>query len=238
MMCCGGVGAALPDVDTITLWHRFDNVIGAFLDLSARGKDIYFGNHWYSHHNASHSLAAGAAMALLLALFLYLAQGFSFWRTSSFDLRKSTKWYSLALFAGYTMHLMGDLPTPGYIWEGIKLLWPLPTAMGGTGHLWWWNNYDIFLLFLTADTVIAVWIAWSHIFKKPVFKYFPATIFALAMLTSVYQITHRPIDFKYGEQTATHAQKEKQSHAIQKRILGDRLYEIMLDFDKRLKIPF
>lgn len=238
MMCCGGIGAVLPDLDTITRWHRFDEVIGTILDLSTKGKEMYYDNHWYSHHNASHSLAAGAASALVFALLLYLARRFSFWKTAGINQAQSIKWYSLAFFAGYIMHLLGDLPTPGYVWEGIRLWWPLSTPVGGTGHLWWFNNYDIFLLFLTANMIMVIMILLAHIFKKPVLTYLPATIFALAILASFYQITQRPINFKYGGQTVSYAEKEKQSLAIQKSILGNRLYRVMRAFDRRVKIPF
>jgi hypothetical protein len=38
------------------------------------------------------------------------------------------------------------MPTPASTWGGVNFFWPFKTYIGGTGHIWWWNNYDIFLI--------------------------------------------------------------------------------------------
>lgn len=143
---CGGIGGALPDIDAISMWSRFDSTIGTFFHLAHTGRDIYFNNYWYSHHNFTHSLVGGliTTSCLLMLLSLPVMVWIKYHTRKSLFKRIGVYW--IAMFLGYVMHLVGDLPTPSHTWGGIKLFWPLPMAIGGTGHIWWWNNYDIFLI--------------------------------------------------------------------------------------------
>jgi inner membrane protein len=234
VLCCGAMGAVLPDIDTITLWSRFDSVIGQRLGLPQAGHTIYFSNYWYSHHNWTHSLAAGAFFTLLIGLLIYLWARFVSKTPSFSTLRKTKGCYLLAFFLGYGMHLLGDLPTPGHTWHGIKLFWPLLTPIGGTAHLWWWNNYDIFILFAACCAAIAGLLVLFQIFKKPFLTYLPLVICLLTIGLALYQIAHRPVRFNH----ANHAANEKQSLIIQKKILGDSLYRAMVALDQQLKIHF
>ena len=48
---CGALGGAFLDLDAMTLWSGFDPSFGRLYHLHSTGKQIYFGNYWYSHHN-------------------------------------------------------------------------------------------------------------------------------------------------------------------------------------------
>lgn len=238
IILCGAAGAVLPDIDAITYWSQFDTLIGRPLDLAMSGRDIYFANHWYSHHNWTHSLAAGAIFTLLMGLLCYLGDRIAFKIKPLNTFWKKRSCYLGAFFLGYTMHLLGDLPTPGYTWQGIKLFWPLSSPVGGTGHLWWWNNYDIFILLAVCCTAIILMIALYPVFKKPLFKILPLLVFIITLLSIFHQITDRPVRFTYGKPHIPRAEKEKQSHQIQKEILGPTLYRFMASMDRHIKIPF
>ncbi len=238
LIACGAGGAILPDIDAITRWTRFDTHIGSILGLSQTGRSIYYGNHWYSHHNFTHSLAAGVVFTLLVALLWYLGRRWNpqtRFPAISIQDRKSS---FLAFFMGYTLHLLGDLPTPDSIWHGIKLFWPLATPVGGFGHIWWWNNYDIFLLLLAGSLTGIGLILLNHFLKKRSLRYLPALLVLVIFSTTLHRIAHRPIRFSGPGSSSSHAEKERQSLAIQKTILGEKLYGIMGSMDRHLKIPF
>lgn len=230
----GAVGAVLPDMDTITLWSQFDTVIGSPLNLSMRGAEIYFGNYWYSHHNWTHSLFAAVLAAGLMGLASYLFRRLAPTAPSIKNFLGSHIGYFGALFAGYLMHLLGDLPTPGHIWHGIKLFWPLETPVGGTGHLWWWNNYDIFLLVASGALAILSALILNHLLQRSWLKYLPLTFFIITVLSAAHQIAHRPVRFT----ESAFAKNERQSLAIQKAILGNRVYRIMVSMDRQVAIHF
>ncbi len=236
LLFCGGLGVALPDIDAISLWSGFDATIGKFLDLAHAGRDIYFSNYFYSHHNFTHSLVGAVAFSLLAGLVFYL--GFPMFskgmgRTSFLNLGQLCV---LSFFCGYMMHLLGDLPTPGCVWHGIKLFWPLPASIGGTGHLWWWNNYDIFLLiFLCCAANIGLIILYRFL-KKPFLPYLPVIIFIGVSAAVFCQIAQRPMSFAYEGYTQYHVQYERQSFEIQRQILGKPIYGMMVNIDRKLKI--
>lgn len=224
----------LPDIDAISLWSRFDQTIGSFLHLSHTGRNIYFSNYWYSHHNFTHSLVGGLLITSCLVLLPSLPV---LVYPKSNDTRASFRGlavYWLAAFAGYVMHLVGDLPTPSHTWGGIKLFWPLPQAIGGTGHIWWWNNYDIFLILAGCCTVNLGLIVFAHFVKKPLIRYLPLVICMVSLLAIFYQIDQRHVDFAQ----AGHAAHEKKSLEIQQQILGRKLYGIMREIDRKLPLCF
>ncbi len=238
MICCGAAGAIVPDIDAVTRWSKFDAVIGGLTDSAQSGRSIYFGNHWYSHHNFFHSLAAGAIFTLLAGLLWYLGRRWASKGPSPAAFIQDKKGFLLAFFMGHTMHLLGDLPTPGSTWHGIRLLWPLRQPVGGSGHIWWWNNYDVFLLFLAGAGAGIVLIVLNQFLKKRTLGHLSVLLCFTVFWAAYFQITHRPISFDAPGNHSSHAEKERQSLAVQKTILGERLYGIMIVLDRRLKIPF
>lgn len=238
IIVCGATGGALPDIDAVSLWSRFDNTIGAFFHLAQNGRDIYFGNHWYSHHNFTHSFVGGLIItSFIVMLFSFPAVIVSkdHARTNIF---KCIFVYWVAMFLGYSMHLMGDLPTPGHTWGGIKLFWPLHKAVGGSGRIWWWNNYDIFLIIVGCCAINMGIIILNQIIKKPFIRYFPAVICIISIAAILHQIDQRTVNFSYSGYTKRFDEYEKRSLEIQQEILGNKLYAVMRAFDRKMVVYF
>ncbi len=238
LIFCGGLGGAFADIDAISLWSGFDATIGKFLDLAHTGRDIYFSNYFYSHHNFTHSFVGAVAFSLLSGLCFLLAAFMCSEGVGRTSLIKFSPLCGLSFFCGYVMHLLGDLPTPSCVWHGIKLFWPLPASIGGTGHLWWWNNYDIFLLVLFCCAANIGLIILYRFVQKPFIPYLPVIIFISVSALVFYQIVQRPAHFAYEGYTPYHVQYERQSLEIQKQILGQPLYGMMVNLDRKLKINF
>jgi inner membrane protein len=234
----GAAGAMLPDLDAVTRWPGFDAVIGKTLGLSQTGRSIYFGQHWYSHHNFMHSLAAAAIFTLAAALIGYIYCRLRSRCRSASAFIPGASGFLLSFLFGYVMHLLGDLPTPDTVWNGIRLFWPLTTPVGGFGYIWWWNNYDIFLIFLASGTLNTVLIAANRFIKKRLLNPVPTVIFLCMICATLFQVTHRPTSFASAGNPANHADKEHQSLAAQRDILGKRLYGIMNALDRKIPIPF
>lgn len=238
IISCGAIGAVLPDIDAITRWSRFDATIGKFLNLPQPGRVIYFSNLWYSHHNFFHSLAAAVLWTIIAGLSYYTLRYIILKNRSNQPIFKSSQSYLGAFFIGFCMHLAGDLPTPDTTWHGIKLFWPLEITVGGTGHTWWWNNYDIFLLFLIGSSASCLSIVFSTVLKKKFFRWLPVWLSMVVFSAAFFQITHRPFHFAESRNGPSHAEKEGQSLTIQQTILGNTLYQRMVCLDRRLKFPF
>jgi inner membrane protein len=238
VICCGAVGALLPDMDAVTRWPGFDATIGRWLDLPQSGRAIYFANFWYSHHNFCHSLAAGVLFTLLLGIVVHRVQKLSVGKRGRPTFLKSSWIYLSVFFLGFCMHLLGDIPTPDSTWKGIKLFWPLATPVGGSGHIWWWNNYDIFILLLAGCGINSIIIFLNSRFKHRILSFMPILLCIFVFGVAVFQITHRPIRFAGPGSASTHAEKERQSLAIQKEILGKALYHYMVAMDRHVPIPF
>jgi inner membrane protein len=238
MIGCGAAGAMLPDLDAVTRWPDFDAVIGKAAGLSQAGRDIYCGHHWYSHHNFMHSLAAAVMFTIAGALIAFLYCRRRSEGRSAFVFILSIRGFLLSFFFGYLMHLLGDLPTPDSIWKGIKLFWPLATPVGGYGYIWWWNNYDIFLVFLVGGALNTFLIVVNRILRKRLLSHIPALLFLCMFGAALFQITHRPISFTSADNQSGHAKKEHQSLTVQRDILGERLFGIMNALDRKIPIPF
>jgi inner membrane protein len=223
----GGIGSALPDIDAISLWSKFDGTIGSWCDLNHSGHDIYFGKFWYSHHAFMHSLAAACFFGFLLysiSRFIYKS--------------KNAKAYGFALACGFTMHLLGDMPTPGSTWDGIALWWPSTHYAGGSGDVWWWNNYDVFLITLcitVANTFI--FLIDKYLLSKSAYK-LGLLLFVVAFCLAFYQIKTRNYDFDYTGFSTDFGAKEAKSLEIQKKILGDKWFGYMQYLDSHVKIYF
>jgi inner membrane protein len=238
ILLCGGVGGILPDIDAMSLWSRFDHTIGKFFQLSHKGPDIYFSNYWYSHHNFTHSLMGGLIITFcFFSLFFFPVMLFSKEKYSK-NVFKYGGVYWIAMFFGYVMHLLGDLPTPACTWGGIKLLWPLTEPVGGTGQIWWWNNYDIFLITLGCCAINIGLIVFYHLMKKTYIKYTPVFICIVSFIAILHQIDQRNVSFAYSGYTKRWDEYEKKSLGIQKKILGEKMYNIMRRIDRKLTVPF
>lgn len=232
ILLCGAVGAALPDVDALTRWSGFDNTLGRWLNLGERGRDIYFAGHWYSHHNATHSILAGITAAAALLGFAYFIHRLSAKKKAPWPgFVKEKAPYAAALFLGYMAHLAGDLPTPSSTWGGIRLFWPLGVMVGGWGRIWWWNNYDIFLLIYLCCMVNVVLLLALRPRGKNM-KVLPAIVLAVTLAAVAYQIKTRPASSASGDRS--HRSMEAYSLKLQRDMLGGAVYGSMKSLDDAL----
>lgn len=239
IVAISGLGGALPDIDAASLWSGFDATIGQLFHLPFPGSDIYSGKLWYSHHGFFHSLAAALLFAAMIGAIAYVLHT-PFKRICFRDFFKSygvQRFLLTGFLAGYMMHLLGDIPTPASTWGGIRLFYPFGQYIGGTGQIWWWNNYDIFLIACGVFAVNAALLS-ANLRVYPHLNKAIAVIFALGLTLSIVQINTRDIDFAYTGHTSRYQEFEIASKAQQKKILGDRLYRTMEKFDDRLPVYF
>lgn len=220
----GALGGCLPDIDAISLWSGFDDTIGTLLHLSHAGHEIYFGKFWYSHHGFFHSIAAIICYLLLFSTVKSLISKVTYTPAG-------TNIYNMSAFSGgYLAHILEDLPTPGGSWGGINMFWPSSEWIGGTGQVWWWNNYDIFLIILISSCMNVLMAFWHVKWNKA----FSTAIFCAAILLVIVQINHRNFDFN----TDSYGSKESVSLDIQKKILGENFFDFMVKLDNKIKINF
>jgi len=232
------LGAVFPDIDTISLWSRFDSTFGRLFSLNHSGQAIYSAKFWYSHHAFFHSIAASILFALLFMIVLYLI---SCIRTSSVQpffgyFKKNIAFFSVFVL-GYWMHFLGDFPTSGSAWGGINLFYPVKNYVGGLGKIWWWNNYDIFLILLVALFVNVVILIISNWLKFRAVL-FCNVVIAVAFITICIQVNSRKTDYAYTGHTSKYNYFEIQSKKEQERILGTKLYDKMSKFDEWVKVNF
>ena len=211
----GAIAGFLPDIDVITMWSGFDETIGKFFNLTQSGKEIYSDKLWYSHHSLSHSFTIISIYLIILSIFT-----------------KKTP-YFITFFLAYSIHLFEDLPTPDRIWQGVRLFYPNDTYYGGYSYIWWWNNYDIFLI-ISISFLISFFILF---FDFKYIKIIISIIFISSLFLTINQIRNRNINFSYSTQKE-HKILEKKSLELQKNILGNKIFKIMRKFDKKIKIPF
>lgn len=234
-----GFGAALPDIDAISLWSGFDMTFGKLLGLHNLGKTIYFSKFWYSHHGFFHSIAASLMIAVIFEFIIYLIHnklrniGF---KSFIADFQHSSLIW-LGFILGFILHLLEDMPTPACDWGGVRLLWPIETYFGGTGKIWWWNNYDIFLIISGMIVLNIMILSLKRILKQKI-RILTMSVFTIGLILCSFQIKTRNYDFNYIGQTKRFQQYEKKSKEIQKQILGQRLYRFMIGFDNKLPINF
>jgi inner membrane protein len=222
----GGIGGALPDVDAISLWSGFDGTIGKLCGLSHSGHDIYFGKYWYSHHAFMHSLLAAFLVGISV-----------FWICKIYKSKNAFS-YGMAVCMGFIMHLIGDMPTPGSTWGGVSFWWPSMQYVGGTGDVWWWNNYDIFLITLAVVIVNLIWLALGYFLKSQLFYKLGIVVLLTGIGLSAYQIKTRGYDFDYMGFSTDFGAKEEKSLAIQHKILGDKLFNMMQSIDQKIHLNF
>ncbi len=236
IIALAGLGGALPDIDAVSLWSRFDATLGRFFGLSEPGKVIYSSTFWYSHHGFFHSLAAGLLFALLIGLLLYLLRpGAGSFRLKRFSASLANHKLLLTGFlAGFVVHLLGDLPTPAASWGGVRLFFPLESYVGGTGRIWWWNNYDLFLIALGVLLINFIFLA----VRAASVRKITVCVFAAGFFLTLIHIHSRDYDFSYTGHTSRYNELEAESKAQQKAIFGERVFEVMEKFDNKLPFYF
>ena len=231
----GALGGALPDIDAISMWSRFDITFGRLFRLSHTGREIYGEKFWYSHHAFFHSIAA----ALLIAALLMLA-GYIFTRVrknakiSLAGYCKRNVFLYVAFNYAYLFHLFGDMPTPSSVWNGVNMFFPSYAYVGGSGKIWWWNNYDIFILIMLCIVVNFTVILLCKKYARKI----TLCIAIVTFVSIIFQINTRQYNYAYKGNTAKYAEMEQQSKEEQERILGKRIYKYMKVLDSRLPIHF
>lgn len=239
IIAIAGFGAALPDFDAISLWSGFDSTIGDFFGLNNSGKNIYFSKYWYSHHAFMHSMLASFIIAIFGGILAYVGKSrfknLSF-KAFAFSI-KQRRLYLAAFIFGFILHLLEDMPTPASVWGGVNFFWPSSSYLGGTGSIWWWNNYDIFLIVVAVILINSLALV-AHRFIKFNGRKINTIVFFIGLAMALFQINTRSFDFSYSQHNVNFADYEEKSKEVQKEILGDRLYTLMLDFDNKLHIYF
>ncbi len=231
----GALGGFLPDIDAASRVPGFDESVGRLFGLPP-GSEVYAGSAWYSHHHFTHSLLAGLGAALLLAGLLGLERLLA---GPGHEGRRNIRigMAPAALLGGFVMHLVGDLVTPGSVWGGIQLLWPLETMVGGWGWAWWFNNYDLFLLQLAGLLGLGLvslvprsspWLA----------RLLPAGLLALLLTASFLLLQLRQQDYAYRGHARDYQALEAASLMDQRRILPPELVQLMIQLDEAMPLPF
>jgi membrane-bound metal-dependent hydrolase YbcI (DUF457 family) len=228
----GAIGGAFPDIDAISLWSKFDSTIGHWLHLHHTGEEIYCGKMWYSHHGFFHSLVA---MFFLASLFIMVP-----WFKSTFIKTKESNhhanWFFLIFFLSGTMHILEDMPTPDNIWGGVRIFWPFEMYIGGWNYIWWWNNYDLFLIIFSVALLNGSICFIPEKFGAPK-KYIALTFLSLGVISFCWQIHKRP-DFIKDSKSPMYQKNEEASKNIQKETLPSYLYGPMEIMDQTLPIYF
>lgn len=240
ILLAGTLGGVFPDIDAVSMWSRFNGTFGKIFGLSHSGREIYGMKLWYSHHAFFHSLLASILFGLLLLGIIYLIKKRKKNRISNSltpSFLSSHIIYFVAFVLGYWAHLVGDLPTPASVWGGIAFLWPSQEYIGGYGKIWWWNNYDIFLLILSSIALILLVPLLSKYIRSRA-KIFSVLILSITLSLTVIQINTREFDYAYENNTTRYAEMEQNSKKEQERILGKRLYGYMMWFDSKMKFHF
>ncbi|MGL4368102.1 MAG: hypothetical protein ACRCUT_00285, partial [Spirochaetota bacterium] len=115
--------------------------------------------------------------------------------------------------------------------------WPLPYYTGGTGEIWWWNNYDIFLIVFAALAASELIYFAGMLFRVNTKAAASAVLILCAGLV-FFQIKTRNFDFNYSGFTPKYAEYGKESKDIQKKLLPGSIYGIAAALDRKLRINF
>jgi membrane-bound metal-dependent hydrolase YbcI (DUF457 family) len=234
-IAAAGIGGALPDLDAISLWSKFDATIGKFLHLSHPGAVIYSGKFWYSHHGFLHSLIAAVLIATVCATVGALLRTNSRGGRRRSGGTRTAVW--VGLVSGFVIHLLEDMPTPASTWGGVRLFWPLKSYVGGTGEIWWWNNYDLFLIAAGVFIFGVILLIFRNLMRDRA-KYLIAAVFACGCTLALVQIHSRDNDYAYTGHTDRYEQFEAASKKQQREILGEPLYRAMERLDRTLPVLF
>ncbi|NPA36383.1 MAG: metal-dependent hydrolase [Chlorobi bacterium] len=231
----GGLGGIFPDLDVISLWSGFDKTIGKIFNLSHNGRDIFSEQFWYSHHGILHSVTGILFVASIISVLFFIISK----NLKPSSLHKHNHFfnshilYFIAFFSGAIIHIIEDMPTPGGPWGGVMLFFPYTKHFGGTGNIWWWNNYDIFIVALT---VVFINITLLLIYNKsrPAIRHITVLILFVGISIVYHQINIRSYNFNKKDGI----NREEVSKEIQRRILGDEIYNMMIKFDNMIKVNF
>ena len=237
ILVAGSVGGAFPDIDAISMWSRFDSTFGKIFNLSHSGKIIYGEKFWYSHHAFFHSLVAALLIAFIFGLISY-----SIYKTVCKDNKDAFYIYfknnillAISFITGYLLHLLGDMPTPASVWGGVNIFFPSESYIGGSGKIWWWNNYDIFLLLVFCVIINGILL---FTLKKNIQRKAVIIVAVITLLFIEIQINTREYSYVYSGNTNRYNEMEQQSKKEQERILGKRIYSSMEWLDKRFPVQF
>ncbi|MBC7485615.1 MAG: hypothetical protein H7282_02550 [Cytophagaceae bacterium] len=129
------------------------------------------------------------------------------------------------------------MPTPSCVWGGVDFFWPGKTYFGGTGDIWWWNNYDIFLIIVTVILINLLVLPASQWLKQKTSK-IAIAVFTLGFICCFIQIKTRGFDFNYTGHQVDYDRYEEKSKEIQRDLLGEKLYGFMTKFDRKVKVDF
>lgn len=238
ILAIGTLGGCWPDIDAVSMWSKFDVTFGQWFDLPVTGRIIYGSKFWYSHHAFFHSLLGSLFFGLLVVFIIYLIRKlFVKSELSVAFFIKSYIVYFSAFVLGYWAHIAGDLPTPSSVWGGVALFWPSADYVGGVGKIWWWNNYDIFLLILFS-IIINLTVPSIFRYVRDKAKVYTSFVLIITLIYISIQINTRQYDYAYTGNTTQYARMEKESKEEQKRILGDKLYRYIAWFDTKLPFNF
>jgi len=222
MLVFGAFAGALPDVDAISMWSGFDSTFGKWFGLEESGRSIYTNKHWYSHHAFTHSLwwcGIMGALAFLIARF----------RNS----QKAKAWLCIGVF-GSLAHVVGDMPTPSGDWGGVALFFPSENYVGGWGKIWWWNNYDIFLILVFLNLALMAFVFFNRKSKRLL----ASLLFVFSLGLIVRQINTRPEAFDALSSEVSYQENERKSKQLQRDMLGTQLFNNLEWFDKKLPVLF
>ena len=233
LILLGGFAGALPDLDAFSLWSKFDAVVGSAFGLSIKGSAIYFGKYLLSHHGAWHSLFTAAALPILWFVISYLI---SVWRKAEFEFHTKLPFACVFLF-GFSFHLLEDMPTPACVWGGVRFWSPSESYVGGWGQIWWWNNYDIFLIICSVIVFNSANLFLSRFYLKWK-RWVAMMVFGLGFALAVVQMSSRQYDYAYSGFAVEYTEKELESKREQQRILGATVYAWMLKLDNAIPLNF
>lgn len=220
----GLLGGILPDIDVISKWSGFDRTFGNWFNLKESGNAIFGQTHWYSHHVFTHSILGALFFALLLITSYLLIKRFQ-----NNSLTPHLKFYVLAFLLAYFAHLFQDMITPGGPWKGIAFFWPSSNFVGGWGKIWWWDNYDLFLIVCLVIGLNSV-----VLFSKFKTKILSKVIILMGLILFVFQTEKRTFDYNQ-KNYQKNAQQAKQD---QKQFLGEKLYKLMEKLDNGIPVAF
>jgi len=233
----GALGGGFPDLDAISMWTGFDSTFGKWLSLNLTGKEIYSAKLWYSHHAFFHSVLSALVFTILIgAIFLFIQKYVV--SKNNLSVREYIRDYGfilLSFFLGYVIHLFEDMLTPSSSWGGVAFLWPSAKYIGGWGNIWWWNNYDVFLI---VCSVIALNFMLALLrFKKQLKRKLAVFVLVAGIFTASFQVKNRGSNYNYSK-TMRYQRLEQMSLERQKEILGEDLFYIMQKIDRLMPVYF
>jgi len=229
----GGIAGAFPDIDVISMWSGFDGTFGKWFGLQHSGKEIFSAHFWYSHHGFFHSVLAAVVFGLIMCAFIFF---FRLRKSKSIELIKLLPLF-ITFFMGYCFHLLEDMITPSGGWGGVNFWWPSTEYIGGYAKIWWWNNYDVFLIVLSIAAFNGVMMYVVNKSKLQI-KLLSLVILSIGIFLSMEQINNRNFNFTYNNKKLTYQECEQKSLEIQKEVLGTSIFNIMRKLDGVIPVAF